>query len=205
MEGSAMRNRLRSISLGLTILCLFVSPALAVTPTAYVQGILNGVIAIQNDPALAGPEHKPDRARAIRQIIKKNFDFARMAQKSLGPVYGRLSASQRQQFLSTFGYLFQDSYTRLVLDFLKKETIKYDKERREGQGSRVNTTMIRTNETIPVDYLVRPQGQNWLLYDVIVDGVSILDNYQRQFAQVIRANSFEFLLKKMKTQARAVQ
>jgi phospholipid transport system substrate-binding protein len=205
MERSAMRNRLRLISLILTILCLCGSPALAETPTAYVKGILDGVIAIQNDPALAGPEHKPARARAIRRIIQKNFDFNRMAKTSLGPVYGRLSPGQRQQFLSTFSYLFQDSYTRLVLDFLKKETIKYDKERREGQGRRVNTTMIRANENIPVDYLVRPQGQGWLLYDVIVDGVSILDNYQRQFAQVIRANSFEFLLNKMKTQARAVQ
>jgi phospholipid transport system substrate-binding protein len=197
-----MRNRLRLVGLVLTVLCLGVSPALAETPTAYVQGILNQVIAIQNNPALAGLGHKPDRARAIRQIIQKSFDFNRMAQKSLGSVYGRLTAGQRQQFVSTFSHLFQDSYTRLVLDFLKKETIRYHKERREGTGTRVNTTMIRTNETIPVDYLLRPQGQGWLLYDVIVDGVSILDNYQRQFTQVIRTNSFEFLLNKMKTQSR---
>ena len=200
-----MKNRLRIASLVLTVLCLFVSPALAVTPTTYVKGILDEVIAIQNAPALAGQGHKPDRARAIRQIIQKNFDFTRMAQNSLGPVYGRLSASQRQQFVSTFSLLFQDSYTRLVLDFLKKETIKYDQERREDQVTRVNTTMIRTNETIPVDYLMRPHGQGWLLYDVIVDGVSILDNYQRQFAQVIKANSFQFLLNKMQTQVRALQ
>lgn len=200
-----MRNRLLLMGLVLTLLGLGVSPALAVTPTAYVKGILDEVIAIQNNPALAGLGHKPDRARAIRQIIQKNFDFTRMAQNSLGPVYGRLSSGQRQQFVSTFSSLFQDSYTRLVLDFLKKETIKFDQERRVGADTRVNTTMIRTNETIPVDYLVRPQGQGWLLCDVIVDGVSILDNYQRQFAQVIRTNSFAFLLNKMQTQARILQ
>jgi phospholipid transport system substrate-binding protein len=128
-----------------------------------------------------------------------------MAQNSLGSVYGGLTAGQRQEFVNTFSYLFQDSYTRLVLDFLKKETIKYEQERQQGSGARVNTKLIRTNETIPVDYLMRPQGDGWLLYDVIVDGVSILDNYQRQFAQVIRANSFDFLLNKMKTQKRALQ
>jgi phospholipid transport system substrate-binding protein len=205
MESSAMRNRLHLLSLVLTVLCLWASPALALTPTAYVQGILDQVITIQNDPALEGPQHRPARAQAIRRVIQKSFDFPRMAQSSLGPVYGGLSTGQRQEFVSTFSRLFQDSYTRLVLDFLKKETIKYDRELREDRMARVNTTMIRPNETIPVDYLMRPQGQGWLLYDVIVDGVSILDNYQRQFAQVIKANSFQFLLNKMKTQARALQ
>lgn len=200
-----MKNRLNIFGLALVVLCLFAAAALAVTPTAYVKGILDQVIAIQSDPAKSGPEHRAARAQPIRQIIQKNFDFALMAQNSLGSVYGRLSPGQRQEFVATFSYLFQDSYTRLVLDFLKKETIKYEQERPQGSGVRVNTKLIRTNETIPVDYLMRPQGDGWLLYDVIVDGVSILDNYQRQFAQVIRANSFDFLLKKMKTQMRALQ
>ncbi len=196
-----MRNKIRIIILTLTVLGLLVSAAPAVTPTAYVKGILDKVMALQNDPAL----DKEARARAIRQIIQKSFDFNLMAQNSLGSTYGRLSPGQRQEFMSTFSYLFQDSYTRMVLEFLKKETIKYDRERLEGRDARVNTQMIRTNETIPVDYLMRPQGQGWLLYDVIVDGVSILDTYQRQFAQVIRTNSFDFLLHRMKTQVRALR
>jgi len=200
-----MKNQLWIISLALAVCCLLAAPALAATPTAFVKGILNEVIAVQNDPSRAGEGHKTERARAIRQVIQKNFDFTLMAQNSLGPVYGRLPAGKRQEFMRTFSYLFQDSYTRMVLDFLKKETIRYEKERREGQGYRVNTILVRTNETIPVDYLMRPQGQGWLLYDVIVDGVSILDNYKRQFAQVIKSNSFDFLLNKMKTQMRALQ
>jgi len=200
-----MKHRLYILGPALAVFCLWASTALAVTPTAYVKGILDQVIAIQTDPAKSGPEHRSVRAQAIRQIIQKNFDFNLMAQNSLGSVYGGLSAGQRQEFVNTFSYLFQDSYTRLVLDFLKKETIKYEQERKEGSGSRVNTKLIRTNETIPVDYLMRPQGDGWLLYDVIVDGVSILDNYRRQFSQVIRSNSFDFLLKKMKTQKQALQ
>lgn len=200
-----MKKRFSCLGLTLALLCLFASAALAVTPTAYVKGILDQVIAIQNDPAKSGPQHRKARAQAIRRIIQKSFDFPLMAKNSLGSTYSRLSASQRKEFQATFSYLFESSYTRLVLDFLKKENIKYDKEQRQSSGARVNTRMMRTNETIPVDYLVRPQGQSWLLYDVIVDGVSILDNYKRQFAQVIRANSFNFLLKKMKTQMRALR
>lgn len=200
-----MKTRLSCLGLALVLLCLCASAAWAVTPTAYVKGILDEVIAIQNDPARSGPRHREARAQAIRRVIQKSFDFSLMAKNSLGSAYGGLSSGQRQEFQTTFSFLFQDSYTRLVLDFLKKETIKYDQGRREGEGARVNTKLVRTNETIPVDYLLRPQGDSWLLYDVIVDGVSILDNYRRQFTQVIRTNSFDFLLNKMKTQMRALK
>lgn len=196
-----MKNKFRTLILALAVFGLLVSGALAEPPTAFVKGLLDQVMALQNNPSL----DKAARARAIRQIIQRSFDFNLMAQNSLGSAYGRLSSGQRQEFVSTFTFLFQDSYTRMVLEFLKKETIKYDRERQEGRGARVNTQMVRTNETIPVDYLMRPQGQGWLLYDVVVDGVSILDNYHRQFTQVMRTNSFEFLLNRMKTQVRALK
>ncbi|MEW6387217.1 MAG: ABC transporter substrate-binding protein [Thermodesulfobacteriota bacterium] len=194
------------LSAVLLLLTLPVSyPALAETPTSFVKGILDGVLAIQNDPALASASQEPARARAIRQIIQKNFDFSLMARNSLGPTYGRLSAGQRREFQEIFAALFQDSYTRMVLNFLKQETIKYQQERQDQERARVNTTIIRTNEAIPVEYLMLRQGQGWRLYDVVVDGVSILDNYQKNFAQVIKSNSFDFLLGKMKTQYRAIQ
>ena len=70
---------------------------------------------------------------------------------------------------------------------------------------RVYTTLIRANETIPVDYLLRRSGHGWILYDVIVDGVSILENYKTQFAQVIRTHSFDYLLNRMKAQKKAIK
>jgi phospholipid transport system substrate-binding protein len=128
-----------------------------------------------------------------------------MARNSLGPTYGNLSAGQRREFEEIFAALFQDSYTRMVLNFLKQETIKYKQERQDQARARVNTILVRSNEVIPVEYLMLLQSQGWRLYDVVVDGVSILDNYQKQFSQVIRTKSFDFLLSKMKTQYRAIQ
>jgi phospholipid transport system substrate-binding protein len=176
-------------------------PALAQTPTGYVRGILDQVMGLQNDPALSTQA----RSQAIHQIIARNFDFALMAKDSLGPTDERLNGGQRQEFTRTFGYLFQDSYTRLVLNFLKKENIQYGRELLEGDKARVDTAIVRTNENIPVTYLMHTASQGWILYDVMVDGVSILQNYKTQFAQVIRTNSFEFLLSKMQEQRRAIQ
>ncbi len=180
---------------------LLALPAQAATPTSYVKGILDEVIAIQNNPALS----EAARKEAIRTIIRKNFDFDQMSRDSLGPTYGRLSPSQRQEFNKIFSALFQDSYTRLVLNFLKKETVDYKKEQIEDGKARLDTTLIRTNERIPVEYLMHKEGSGWILYDVIVDGVSILENYKRQFSQTIATKSFDYLMDKMRTQYRAIQ
>ena len=189
------------VSLALILASAWTRPALAETPTGYVRGILDQVMALQSDPA----QSPQTRSQAIHRIIERNFDFSLMAKDSLGPAYERLSGAQRQQFTQTFSYLFQDSYTRLVLNFLKKENIQYGKETTAGTKARVETAIVRTNESIPVTYLMHTAPQGWVLYDVIVDGVSILQNYKTQFGQVIRTKSFDFLLNKMQEQRRAIQ
>ncbi len=183
------------------ILMAFTVTALAATPTSYVKDILNEVMGIQTNPSYS----QQTRKEAIRNIIRKNFDFDRMSKDSLGAAYNSLSSSQRQEFQTIFSALFTDSYTRLVLNFLKQETINYHKEQIQGSQASVDTTLIRTNEKIPVDYLMHRESAGWVLYDVIVDGVSILDNYKRQFARVMSANSFDYLMDKMRTQYRAIQ
>ena len=197
-----MKKRLSIISLTLVVIWILVLPAAAESPTAYVRGILDKTMAVQNDASLDAKA----RSRAIHQIISQSFDFPLMAKDTLGATYGQISAGQRQQFTNTFDYLFQDSYSRMVLNFLKRENIQYGQERQEGGGkARVDTSIVRTNDTIPVTYLMHSASGGWLLYDVVVDGVSILENYRNEFGRVIRSNSFGFLLKRMEEQRRATE
>lgn len=197
-----MKKQLSIISLTLAVIWIGVLPAGAESPTAYVRGILDKTMAIQNDASLAAKA----RSRAIHQIIEQNFDFPLMAKDTLGATYGQISAGQRQQFTNTFGYLFQASYSRMVLNFLKRENIQYGQEHQEGGAkARVDTSLVRTNETIPVTYLMHSTSRGWLLYDVVVDGVSILENYRNQFGRVIRTKSFGFLLNQMEEQRRGTE
>ncbi len=193
------------ISLALVAWCASISPALAQSPTDYVRGILTKVMAIQTDPALAGPAHEAQRGQLIHQVIEKSFDFQMMAKDALGSTYGQISGGQRQEFTTTFSYLFQDSYTRMVLKFLLKENITYNRESREGGKARVDTTIVRPNESIPVSYMMHQTGGGWLLYDVNVDGVSILNNYRTQFSQAVGTKGFGFLLERMKSQRQAIK
>ncbi len=184
---------------------LAVAPALAASPKDFVKGILDQVMAIQSNPAMEGPSHETARAQAIRRVIQKNFDFPYMAQDSLGAAYDRLSAGQRQEFSNVFSSLFQASYTNMVLRFLKREDIKYGAENVTGNKAKVDTTLMRANDHIQVQYLLHQAGGGWLLYDVIVDGVSILDKYKAGFSREIQTGSFDSLLSKMKTQLKAVE
>jgi phospholipid transport system substrate-binding protein len=188
----------------LLLVLLKAAAAEAAAPQDMVKKILEEVMAIQTDPALEGEGHRAARAAAIRRVIQRSFDFPYMARTALEGAYEGLRPDRRQEFTQVFSTLFQASYTDMVLKFMKKETVKYDAETLEGSRARVKTTLVRTNETIPVEYLLHQQGGGWLLYDVIVDGVSILGNYQRQFTQVIRSKSYDFLLDRMKTQIKAL-
>jgi phospholipid transport system substrate-binding protein len=188
-----------------SLLLVSAAAARAETPTAFVKSILDKVMAIQSNPAMAGDAKEAVRAEAIRRVIQENFDFPMMAKSALGDTYGRLSAAQKKEFTGIFSRLFQDSYTHLVLNFLKKETIQYQKEIPEGQKAAVKTTIMRTNETIPVDYRMHSQGAGWILYDVAVDGVSILENYRARFGQEIKTHGFASLLSKMRQQQKSLR
>ena len=200
-----MKQLMKTLLVALSACWLAVTPALGAAPTAFVKGILDEVMAIQNNPALQGAAKESERAQAIRRVIQKNFDFPFMAQDSLGPAYERLNPAQRQEFTGVFSSLFQASYTNMVLRFLKQETIKYGKESLTGSKARVDTNLVRANDTIKVEYLLHQKGGSWLLYDVVVDGVSILDKYKTGFAREVQGGSIEPLLEKMKTQLKSLQ
>jgi len=186
---------------------LLAGPASAVagSPTPEVKAILDQAIEVQTRPALQGPEGRPERARFIREIVKANFLSADMARESLKDHWEKLNPKQQAEFRDLFIDLFQDSYTRMVLNFLRRETIEYLGERPEKDRVRVQTKIMRINEHIPVDYSVVERNARWLVLDVTIDGVSIVGNYQNQFRRVIATQSFDELMKKMKIQSQAIK
>ncbi len=173
--------------------------------TANVQALLEQAMEIQTRPDLQGPEQRGTPAQLIRQLIADHFLSAEMARATIKESWETLSQTQRHEFETLFIDLFQDSYTRMVLNYLHRETVTYQGEQPEGSGRRVWTSIMRVNEHIPVEYaLVHKDGQ-WLIQDVTIDGVSIVGNYQNQFHKVILTQSFDALLKKMRLQSQAIR
>lgn len=175
------------------------------TPVEHVRKMLEGVMAIQTDPQLRGQEFRDKRKAAIKNIVAENFHFDEMVKQVLNPYWEKLDEAKQEEFKALFKDLFQDSYTRLVLDFLGREKILYSQEDIRGGEALVKTTISRINEEIPVDYSLTSVEQKWLVLDVKIDGVSIVQNYQKSFVRVIKQESYEGLLRKMRLQRQAIE
>lgn len=172
--------------------------------TDQVRSVLDGAMQIQTRQDLQGEGQRKERARLVRELIADSFVSDDMAKNSLGGHWGKLSQKQRGEFQRLFSGLFQDSYTRMVLNFLQKETIEYRGETPRGKGMLVQTVIVRANEHIPVDYHLTQKSGKWWIRDVEIDGVSIVQNYRDTFNREISRSSFDSLLQKMRVQNEAM-
>jgi phospholipid transport system substrate-binding protein len=174
--------------------------------TAQVRQVLDKAMEIQTREDLGGDGHRNERAKLVHELIDANFSSSDMAKEALSDNWEALSAQQRTEFVALFTRLFQASYTRMVLNFLQRESVEYREEETGKAGAtRVSTVIKRANEHIPVDYILAPKGGRWLITDVVIDGVSIVENYRNSFGRVIRASSFASLIEKMRLQSKAEQ
>ena len=186
-------------------LAMQVLPGWAEMPTARVRSMLEEVMILQTDPQLQGQEFRNERRAAIKKIISQNFEFNAMARHALGAYWDELNEAERVEFKTLFQDLFQDSYTKLVLDFLKQEKILYLQEELHQNQALVKTSIVRVNEEIPVNYSLTLAQGKWIVEDIIIDGVSIVRNYQRSFTQVIQRDPYKSLLQKMRLQKQAIE
>lgn len=199
-------KKLCPLVLALMLLSLPAAPCLGSEKgaTAKVKSVLEEAMKIQTRPDLAGEAKRAERGRLVRKVIGDSFAMSEMAREVIREDWENISEAQRSEFVSLFSAVFQDSYTRMVLNSLGKESIEYGPESRVKEGIWVPTTIIRANEHIPVRYLVTRKGGKDLIQDVEIDGVSVLESYRSTFRRTIEAESFEGLLKKMRGQGRAV-
>ena len=196
------RNPLWAFILAMLISMSFSRPALAAGPQARVLEILEAVSAVMHDPQLQGSEKEGERKQRVRQIIVDTFDFDEMARMALGSHWTGLTSPQRKEFVDLFGDVFERSYTRLVLRFLPEREAKYGAETITQHRAVVKTTFVvkKTNEQLPVDYRLLEKDQRWSVYDVVVDGISLAQNYRAQFDRIIRGSSYDTLVQKIKGQ-----
>lgn len=198
----------RWFQIALMCLCSLVSalPVSAQTGSAtdQVKVVLDKAMEIQTRGDLQGEAHRAERAKLVRKLISDNFLSSEMAREAIKGHWDKLSAAQRSEFQGLFIALFQDSYTRMVLNFLQRETIEYRGESSEGKSKMVRTVIMRANEHIPVDYMLDFKSNKWGIRDVVIDGVSIVENYNTTFSRAIQANGIGDLLSKMRVQKNAV-
>jgi phospholipid transport system substrate-binding protein len=179
-------------------LLLAAAPALAGAPTDQLKSSINQVIKVLEDTALKAEGSAEKRRAAIRQVANNTFDFGEAAKRSLGKHWQSLSEQDRQEFTGLFADLLERGYVTRIEEY-SGEKIVYAGDNVDADAATVKTRFTTKSGTeIPVDYRMLRKGDRWLVYDVTVEGLSLVSNYRGQFNKIIETSSYQELVKRMK-------
>jgi phospholipid transport system substrate-binding protein len=189
----------RKLANFLAVLCIILLPSrgLAGEATAQLSSTIDEFVEILVRTPVSELRSKGLPERALK-LIHGRFDFSEMARQSLGSHWQSLTAAQQREFT--------DAYTQLLLRLFGRsvrssgdETIQYKREVRDGVRASVETKVVSgSGQNFAIDYWLHDVDGQWKVYDVVIDKISLVNNYRAQFDRVIAKTSVHDLLQKMK-------
>lgn len=177
--------------------------SLAQEPTEAIRDTTDKILAIVSDPALKAPGKEPERKRLVRKAIDERFDWEEMGRRTLARHWARRTDQEKKEFVDLFGRLLEKTYLDKVGSYSGEKVI-YVNERTKGDYGIVKIKIITKKEQeIPVMYRVRKKGNEWFVYDISIEGVSLINNYRTQFNSILVRSSFKKLIEKLKAKVEA--
>jgi phospholipid transport system substrate-binding protein len=191
-------HAVRRAAIGMWVLAVLAAPAWAGPAADQLKDAIDRVLKTLDEPSLKGEANVADRRKAVRKVATDIFDFPEMARRSLARHWQGLGERERQEFVGLFTDLLEQSYISRIESY-GGERITYGAERLDGDTATVGTKIITKNGTeVPVDYRMLKRGERWLVFDVNIEGVSLINNYRTQFNKIIQTSSYAELIKRMK-------
>lgn len=188
----------RTIFLLLLIFGL-VSPSFAGKPTDDIRKTTDKMIGILHDPVLKN--NAEERRKMLRNAVSERFDWREMARRALADHWKNRTEEERKEFVPLFTDLLESAYMNRIENY-SGDKVTYDDEKVKGNYSLVKVTIFTDKQVeIPVVYKMLKKDQEWMIYDVLIEGVSLVKNYRQQFDSVILSSSYEGLVEKLKEKA----
>ncbi len=167
------------------------------SPTEAMKSTIEQVFEVLEDESLKASERAQERLNVLETIIEKRFDYREIGKRTLGKHWQKLNKAEREEFVSLFQRFLSKTYAGNV-DGYSGEQIEYLKERRKGDFAEVQTKVISKKSAITLYYRMLKQSTTWRVYDVVIDGVSLVKNFRSQFGRIIDAESVEGLFEKLR-------
>ena len=196
----ALLRRVALQAAGGVLVCataLAASPESSESPTAAVHGTVDRVIQILEDPALKDPAKRLPRRHMLEEEVATRFDYAEMSKRALASYWAPLTEAERTEFVEVFKRFLSDRYAEKIEGY-SGEQVVYLSERIKGSYAEVRTELRSGKTAIPLDYRLLLKNGRWHAYDIIADGVSLVNNYRSQFKKVIRDSSYQELVNKLR-------
>jgi phospholipid transport system substrate-binding protein len=172
--------------------------------TEAIKVTINDLIQVLDDETLKQPEQAERRRHKIEEIIKHRVDYEEMARRALGTPWPTLSHRDQREFVDLFVQLLRDTFAGRITE-RSDEQVVFLGELREEAFAEVKAQMKGRKTDTSVDFRLNHRAHEWRVYDVVIDGASIVSNYRSQFTSIIRDVSYVGLVKKMKQKAIAVK
>lgn len=187
-----MLNRALKLFLIAVVLSFTTTAYAASSPTEDVRTSVDAILLILQNTEL----DKQQKRAEMSKIIHKRFDFRAMSQRTLATNWKKTSDEEKKQFTALFSQLIESSYVG-KLEAYTNEKVSYPGEKVKGKKAVVETLIITSSADIPVDYRLYQKGDQWLVYDVIIEGVSLISNYRSTYQEIMKDEGFDGLLSKM--------
>jgi phospholipid transport system substrate-binding protein len=179
------------------------SLAMSSTPTEFIRQTTDSILQVFADPRLQGPAHREERLARLRHIAKTTFDWEEIARRALATHWRERTPQERQEFPE----LLRDAVQAMYLGRLEEaaqqrlpetQAIVYGEEEVDGPRAVVRTTVAtKRQRQIPMEYRLRQSDGQWRVYDVVIIGVSLVNNYRVQFHRIITQSSYQGLVRQL--------
>ena len=187
---------------GIVVLGLLTGAAGAGEPLDKIRKTVEEVLSVLGDETLQAPERRELRRGKLRQAVQQRFGLEEMARRALGRHWRDLSADQRQEFVALFSDLLERSYVGRIEGTGAGSQVAYARETIADDGFASVLTVItnRLGSQVEVEYrLLRRDGTTpWEVYEIVIEGVSLINNYRTQFNNIIHRTSYDGLVKQLR-------
>ncbi len=175
------------------------APSSAGEPTDQVRGAIDRVLEVLKKKDLQAKEKRAERRMLLREEISKAFDFDEMAKRSLGPTWRQRTPEERKEYAALFRQVLENSYLGKV-EAYQGEKIRYVKDTvEEGRIATVETLIVTgKGQEIPLNYRMKKEKSTWRVYDVVIEEISLVNNYRSQFGGILQRSSFQDLLARLR-------
>ncbi len=201
-----MENRIpkkRLIGPSLLLMLLLCIPAYAGAPMSAVENTVNRVLDVLRDPKLKGPAAKPAKTEKLRVIYKDMFDEIEFSRRTLTRNWNKFTPEQRREFVDLFEQVLEKTYLDRILEYSNEKIVFYKETMIAEDKAEIQSKVITSSKEVPIYYRVILKSGKWKVYDVVVENVSLVQNYRTQFNEILAGGTPEQLLetlrKKVKT------
>jgi len=196
---------LKKITL-LTAACLITATTAFATVTDTIKKTVDEVIHIVGDKELKKKNNEQRRRAAIKKTIATIFDSQEMAKRALGKHWKQRTPVEQKQFSELFATLLENSYAGKIESY-NNEKVVYTKETLDGDYAEIKSKVITPKQDeYTLDYrLMKKENGAWMVYDVVIEGVSLVSNYRTQFNKIITTNGYPELVKKLQAKSNEIK